>query len=69
MKNITEPDYFFYGEITLAAFQLGVILGIQIEKLGQLLLRKLIQQTVFFDVLGDRIWNCVFHLMLLLHLQ
>ena len=44
MKNITEPDYFFYGEITLAAFQLGVILGIQIEKLGQLRHEQFLQR-------------------------
>ena len=50
MEQAADADHPLQGEVPLAPLQLSVILGIQIEMLGQLLLGHFVQQTVFFDV-------------------
>ncbi len=52
VEQATDADHPLQGEIPLAPFQLGIVLGIQIEVLGQLLLGHIVQKAVFFDVPG-----------------
>ena len=46
VEQATDADHPLQGEIPLAPFQLGIVLGIQIEVLGQLLLGHIVQLSL-----------------------
>ena len=61
VEEMTYADDPLQGEVPLASLQLGIILRVQVEMLGQLLLGHIVQQTVFFDVLRYGVRCVLFH--------
>ncbi len=58
---MADADDPLQGEVPVAALQLGIILGVQVEVLGQLLLGHVVQQAVFLDILRYGVRCVLFH--------